>query len=41
VGKSGYSEKPIKMKKEVAQEVGLPVASPVTSADLFCVLELY
>jgi hypothetical protein len=30
-----------RVNKRAAQEVGVPVVSPVTSADLNCVLELY
>jgi hypothetical protein len=30
----------VRVNKRAAQEVGLPVVSPVTSADLNCVLEL-
>jgi hypothetical protein len=31
----------VSLNKRAVQELGLPVVSPVTSADLFCVLELY
>jgi hypothetical protein len=30
----------VRVNESAAQEVGLPVVSPVTSADLNCVLEL-